>query len=336
MNSSGIKRTMAAFAIAAVAVAGIPALAGTASADNINQMVEENGGLNQIRLFNSQNNFEVSTKPDGTDSTVRLEAGGGRNVDNVRFEYTINGGATWITAGDATRNDDGAFSYEWANPPVGHVMTLRARNITPAGSEQHEHEDPNIEVFGDDPNTETVNLTTDSDQGYYDTETPGCNIGINMIVSGTQSETSTSTAEAPRLGTVNADADNNFNNNDFEDLGNLNTNYADNMSPSGKFSGYIDLDNYDFANTAGEFPDQAVVRAQTDSTGINNETEDFEAYTLYSQVPTSVVVTDDGTGNGGLPTEVTVKVLDQKGEPIAQSTVVQSQGGQVRRHRLAR
>jgi hypothetical protein len=40
-----------------------------------------------------------------------------------------------------------------------------------------------------------------------------------------------------------------------------------------------------------------------------------------------VTVTDDSTGNGGLPTEVTVKVVDQNGEPVAGAQVVQSSTG---------
>lgn len=332
MKSSGIKRGMAAFAIAAVAVTGIPALITSASADSINQMSEEGVlGLDEVRLYNSENNFEISTKPDGTDSTVRLQAGAGRNVDNIRFEYSVNGGATWNTAGDAIRNDDGSFFVEWATPPVGFVLDLRARDITPAGVGDTSTKD-NIEVFGADPNTETINILAESQKGYYDSEDTGCFNGINFIMSGTTSVTSTSLANAPRIGTTNADAPNtaNFDANDFEDIGNLQTgNFADHVSPSGKWSGYVDLDNYDFADAAGEFPDQVVGRLQTDVGGIFNETEDFEAYTLYSQAITTVTVTDDSNGNGGLPTSVTVLVADQNAKPVAGAEVVQSTTGAV-------
>ncbi len=330
MNSSGIKRGMAAFAIAAVAVAGIPALTSTAFADSVNQMTEEGPlGLDQVRLYNSQNNFEIATKPDGTDSTVRLQAGGGRDVATIRFEYSINGGATWNTAGDSTRNDDGSFSVEWATPPVGTLLDLRARDITPLGANETSRKN-GIEVFGNDPNTETVNITSETNKGYYDSETTGCFNGINFIMSGTTSVTSTAASHAPRVGTTNADAntDANFNNNDFEDVGNLQTgNFADHTTPSGKWSGYVDLDDYDFANTPGEFPDQVVGRVQTDVPGISNETEDFESFTLYSQTITTVSVTDDGNGNGGLPTSVTVLVADQNAKPMAGVQVQQSTTG---------
>ncbi len=86
MKSSGIKRTMAAFAIAAVAVAGIPALTNTAFAESVNNQVEDALGINGVQLYSPIP--DITTKPDGTDSTVRLQAGAGRNVDDVRFEYS--------------------------------------------------------------------------------------------------------------------------------------------------------------------------------------------------------------------------------------------------------
>ncbi len=122
-----------------------------------------------------------------------------------------------------------------------------------------------------------------------------------MVVNGTSSVTSTSLSQSPRIGTVDGDGP-------FEDLGNLLTNFADRMDPSGTWSGYVDLDNYDFAALAGEFPDQVVARAQTDVSTPTTETEGYEAYTLYKQAITTVTVTDNGTGNGGLPDRGHVKV----------------------------
>jgi hypothetical protein len=312
MKSSGIKRTMAVFAISAMAVAGIPALAGTAFADSVNQQVEDDfGGPNAVQLYNSSGQA-ISTKPDGTDSTVRLEAGAGRNVDNLRFEYSINGGAQYITIADVTRNDDGAFSTEWTNPPIGQTVIIQARDITPAGVGNADQAS-GVQVFPSDPNVETINLNADSAQGYYDS----CAGGTNMIVSGTTSVTSTSPSNAPFLATVDGAGNN-------EDT----APYADITTPSGTFSGYIDLANYDFADQAGQVPDQVVVRALTDVvTAGTVETEDYEAYTLYEQVVTTVTVTDDNNGNGGLPTEVTVKVVDQNGAPVAGARVEQANTG---------
>ena len=163
-----------------------------------------------------------------------------------------------------------------------------------------------IEVFGNDENTETINLKRTPTRA---TTTPApVGNGINIIVSGTRSEDRAGLDNAPFIGQRRRRSDDTVT---WED-GLVNV--ADHH-PAGLFSGIIDLANYDFADTAGEFPDQLVVRAQHGHVGIpaSNETEDFEAYTLYEQVITTVTVTDDGTGNGGLPTEVTVKVVDQKG-----------------------
>jgi hypothetical protein len=321
MNSSGIKRTMAAFAISAVAVAGIPALAGTAFADSVNNQVNTALGPDEVVLYNS--NFEVSTKGDGS---IRLEAGGGTNVQAVRFEYqNLLIGSSYNTIGDVTtRNDDGSFALDWTTPPVGASIQIRVRDITPLAAAPDTDEAIGVEVFGNaEPNVETINIADDTNRGYYDATTgPFCNNGINLIVNGTTSVQSTAANDAPRLEWLDASGPYGTRG-DFDPM---DTTFADITSPAGSWSGYLDLEGtYNFADVAGEFPDQIVTRAQTDvNSAPTRETEDIEAFTLYEQTITTVTVSDDNNGNGGLPTSVTVHVADQNGEPIAGAQVEQS------------
>ena len=159
MNSSGIKRGMAAFAIAAVAVAGIPALAGTAFADSINQMqaaktpaVGPDSSLQlseQLRDLHEARRHGQHRSPAGRRWPRRHDRPSSSTPSTVAPP-----GSPLATS---TRNDDGSFSVEWANPPRRpHSSTSERVDITP-GVPMTQPKN-SIEVFGNDPNTETVNI----------------------------------------------------------------------------------------------------------------------------------------------------------------------------------
>ena len=129
MNSSGIKRGLAATAISALAVSGIPALASSASADTIDQQAPSATGT---ELYTQDSGF-ASVQNDGVNTTVHLLAGGGTNVNQVRFEYGPAGSPTTIATVART---NGVFSTEWA-PPVatyGTSVEIRAVGLNSVGN----------------------------------------------------------------------------------------------------------------------------------------------------------------------------------------------------------
>ena len=81
-SSSGMKRGLAATAISALAVTGLPLFAGSAHADSINDQV----GAGNVEL-KTQYTGVASVQNDGVNRTVHLLAGGGSDVVQVRFEY---------------------------------------------------------------------------------------------------------------------------------------------------------------------------------------------------------------------------------------------------------
>ena len=80
MNSSGIKRGLAGAAISALAVTGLPFHSTTASAEPATAHYT----ADEVQLL-SQFSGLASTKNDGQNTTVRLEAGAGADVSGVTF-----------------------------------------------------------------------------------------------------------------------------------------------------------------------------------------------------------------------------------------------------------
>ena len=67
-------------------------------------------GLDEVRRHNT---------------TVSLVAGGTSDIDTMRFQYSIDAGATWVNIGGviASPNDDGLYAREW-NPVADSGLTL--------------------------------------------------------------------------------------------------------------------------------------------------------------------------------------------------------------------
>jgi hypothetical protein len=308
MKSSGIKRTMAVFAISAMAVTGIPALAGTAFAIPADEQVEiAQGGPSEVVLFND---YDISTLPDGTDSTVRLEAGGGDNVAQVRFQYSINGG-NWANIATATRNDDGNFSTEWAVPAflLTETIELRVQDFT--GGVQGDNDGTGFFLYvGDDE--ESVNLTAGTAKGYFE----DCAGDEIVGLTGTTSETD-----------PNGDINTYYHVGDTTYDGSSNTTIeggATATAATGTFNSVLNITGYPFTPvdpTPPQDPDHLTVGAEVWDSVNNAWTQDLETYTLREQTIGSVTAVDNGTSTAPDDADITVTVLDQDGQPIAGAVV---------------
>lgn len=300
MNSSGIKRGLATAAITALAVTGIPAMA---SATTIDTQVATG-----VELYNTP--ADVSVKNDGTDTTVRLEAGAASTINSVSFQYRIGAGA-WNTIATVGRNDDGAFSTEWnATPLVGAQVDLRVVQagdelvVAPAIVDQAD----DVDILGGGAASESVNLASGGAKGVY--QSPRT-LDDSVIVNGTTSETAANTVAIAWYDGNGAP----------QDAGTADiTPNAETDPTFGNFAGVLNIATYPFSvdGTA----DQLVV-------GATNDTEDFESYTLYKQVITAVTaVADSTTQPAGTPAEVTITVTDQStpAAPIAGANVFDSNG----------
>ena len=122
-SSSGMKRGLAATAISALAVTGLPLFATSAHADSVNDQV----GPGNVELY-TQYTGVASVQNDGVNRTVHLLAGGGDDVVQVRFEYVPAPAAPVVI--DTVSRVNGVFSTEWAPP----VSTVRHAPSTSAPS----------------------------------------------------------------------------------------------------------------------------------------------------------------------------------------------------------
>lgn len=286
MNSSGIKRGLASSAIAALAVAGLPLLASSASASPVNTGVAAGTAAIQVA-----NNETLSLKADGTDSTIRLEAVAASDVTSVNFEYSINGGTAWTSIGSATA-DDGAFSYEWAPPAsiVG-LTNVQVRAVA-NGTAQTAATGLTISAAAN-----SVNIAAGSALGVFQSPYSAAQ---NVAISGTASNVSTVRVFAGQGVTAG-----------------LGTQTFGATVPSGSttatWGGVLDIAGYNYGST-----DQLLLGVDTG----NGTSRDFESYTLYKQVITSVTAVADKTNlPSGQTATVTVTVKDQNGNPVAGARV---------------
>jgi hypothetical protein len=122
---------------------------------------------------------------------------------------------------------------------------------------------------------------------------------------------------------------------DDEDNVFVNTNATRAVTGGGTtWAGVLDVDlgpgvgDYEFTPVFPTQPDQIVVRAITDKLSVpqpDTETEDFEAYTLYEQVITSITAVNTGGNTLPDPAPITITVLDQNGQPVADANVWRGQ-----------
>ncbi|MCM0620557.1 hypothetical protein [Nocardioides bruguierae] len=293
MNSSGIKRGLATTAVAALAIAGLPLLAGSASAES----VATSAGVTADDVMMVDPGSVVSTKDDGQNTSVRLTAIGGANVTGVTFEYSI-GGASWTTIGTAT-GDNGTFAYEWSPGALsGALLTVRA-TATLAGGGTTDDAVPGVTVLN---SAETTNITDGGALGVFRAPYGG----DHVIVHGTGS-----TSSAPDLAY--------FADGMFQDGGTADDTTAAGAS-TGSWTGVVDISGT--ATMASPYvygaPNQLLLRA-------SGATEDTEAFGLYEQTITTVTAeAADDVLPTGESTDVTVTVTDQNGMPIAGARVSDS------------
>lgn len=310
MISSGKKRGLAAIAVSALAVTGVPFLATSASAVPLASSV---ANANDVEIA-TPDSGAVSNKADGTDSTVNLEAVGGNNVSSVKFEYSLNG-TTWTTIGTAQRGDNGAFQYEW-NPAGldGATVDIRATGLAADGTTTT---DTDTAAAVDVDNTlATVNIPAGTAVGVFqkpDYDGAGADTAANnVIVSGTSS----STTATPGTSFWDDDTDTGTAGNQPGWAGSGTTaSTTAQGATTGTWSGVLDITGYNFGTG-----DEILL-------GAFDATDDAEAFNLYKQTITTVTATADRTQvPTGQTANVTIVVTDQNGNPIAGAEVRNSAG----------
>jgi hypothetical protein len=310
---------LAVIAISGLAVTGIPALA---MADTIDSQVTPVVGATDVQLYNDNTSFsgptDLTAKNDGTDSTVRLEAGAGVNVPSVTFQVSRNGGAYADIATVASRNDDGAFSHEW-NPAdngafPGDAIDLRVVNA--ADITEDDTENGFTLRLASAVNTQAINIAAGEQKGYF--EDPDNLTEYTLGVAGTTTVTSTATIDRPCISWQDGGAN--------DEDGTCDTSNGG----DGTWEGTLRFSDATYTLDDPTLPpaeaDQMVVRAQTDTVlAPDDQTDDFEAFTLYEQTLTSLTATITPAEEPD-PGVVTVTVLDQNSNPIAGIEVFEAGG----------
>ena len=313
MNSSGMKRGLVAIAISAVAVTGIPALA---MADTIDTQVSNALSNTDVQLYNETGGgIDLTAKNDGTDTTVRLEAGAGINVAQVTFQVSRNA-LPFADIATVDRNDDGAFSVEWTPADSGAFPgdLIRIRALNAAVPANDDTSGFFVLRNASANTTQAINIATGDQKGYFvDPDIPA---DSTLGVTGTTTVTSPSQADAPGVNWMDGNGAN-------QDL-----TFDASNSGDGTFEGVLRFNGYNFDGPTlpPAEADQMVVRARTDVPVGSDDSDDFEGFTLYEQTLTSLTVTFTPAEEPD-PGIVTVTVLDQNGNPIAGIDVYRAGGG---------
>lgn len=295
MTSSGMKRGLAAVAVSALSVTGLPLLAGTAHATPIASTF---GDANDVAWY-SVLNGGVSDKNDGTNETVSLVTGGGANVTSVLYQYALAAApTTWVDVpgGLVARNADGVFAFDWANPPA----TLVAVRAVPNTGLAEAVEQAALTV--PDATANTVELATEGALGVFQepyTETTGSQdlLGVTGTASGNfavdVSDVSHGTAGSPASATVTNDGV---------------------ASTTETFNAVLNIDGYPYS--PGAEPNQIALNASSDNT------DDAEGSTLYVQTIGSIEAVPELQEKADPTTSViTLTVKDTAGKPVAGAQV---------------
>lgn len=338
MNSSGIKRGLAASAIGALAVAGLPLLATSASAVPLSAQTPQVTLLTQGYYVDTTGADDPNTEDDtgryentetfdfdGTNRTASVVATGPANVTSIQFQYrtaTSGAGSTWVNIGDVqARNADGVFAVEWARPAdVTNGASVQLRAVPNTGLEDA--------VVGDVVITTgqpAVELGTEGSTGIYRNPAPANYGGAARYFVGVRGTTSPNpsltdvvvfdavqdAAGGGTGGTTSAW------NNGAGVTGNPVATAPAADAPEGSpwtFEGVLVYEAYNFS--ADTSANQAALTA-----AIDND-EDTEGVSYYVQNIASVTAAPRQTSvNAGGSTSATVTVLDQQGKPVAGASV---------------
>ncbi len=269
---------------------------------------------------------------DGTNSTIRLEAGAGATVASVRFEYeVVTPGLMGDDVSDpipiqtVDRNDDGAFAVEWSGPPTATVpfttYNVRAVGLTGAGVVSGTDEALDIAVTANPG----VNLTNGSDLGYFVVPYSGDLKDHPLVaVTGTR---------GPREANGNSFFNRTVTIGSFAANGSRTggaTAIPLTDSAAGPFAVELDLGVGSVDLTAGAVNQVALWADFARQGAAAVRDTDAEAYTLYRQTITTVTATPDRTNVApGEAAAVTVKVVDQRDRPMVGVQVRQVVGSTV-------
>lgn len=117
MNSSGKKRGLAFAATTALAIAGLPLMAGTATAQTVGS-----AGIGAITFYSQESTDQTSNRNSGVNSTVGLLVGtpnsiGGETITVVKYSYKPQGAPdTDYQVITQQTPANGVAAYEWAAP----------------------------------------------------------------------------------------------------------------------------------------------------------------------------------------------------------------------------
>ncbi|WP_394289210.1 Ig-like domain-containing protein [Microbacterium sp.] len=299
MISSGTKRGLAATAVSALAVTGLPFMAGTASAA---PLAAQAGGADQVILA-TQYSGAASTKNDGTNSTISLVAVAGSDVDGVRFEYSLDGTNWEAIETVTTRNGDGAFAAAEWNPGLP-PANLQLRAVAIVDGVDGDVDTRNVTLLsGAAAATQTVELN-DGPLRVFQQPYGGDNNRHLAVVTGTTSASDGNVTISTRTGVT-----------------------ASSQAPvvagtPNTFRGVLDISGYTYGDFGTAGNNQIVV-------GAERVTDDAEAKSIVTQTPTTVTAVAAGDAPAGGSTTVTVTVTDQDGAAIAGAQVYDTNGNRL-------
>lgn len=304
MNSSGIKRGLAATAIGALAVTGLPAFTSSAFADSINDEV----GAGNVTLY-SQFTGGASIQNDGVNQTIHLLAGAGSDATQVRFQYD-NGGATPVVIATVNRDSNGAFSFEWA-PPVAIINTTV------------DVEAVSLNAGGTALATDSVSTLVSANARAVDiANAPGSALGAFVQPYTTEGNTATLGAVTGTTSGNSVELSERTDNAATTTPATLGTANAQGISP---FNGTVDLSNYGFDTTAtAPIVNEAIIGASVNG----GNSDDAEVVKVAKQSVGNVDVTSSPATpipNGATKITVTVTDAASGGKPVAGAQVVADQ-----------
>lgn len=307
MISSGMKRGLAATAISAMAVTGLPLLASSASAAPLSS---DAGGADQVVLYSQFGSNKVAALPsDGENTSVSLTAGGGSDIAKVNFSYSLDGTNYTPITSDVTRNARGDFETEWTPSALlnGATVTLKIEGFTAAAPATAADTvlKPGIQIVGGLSGNQTVEVDSSAPIAVFQQPYAAPNDKDLANVSGTTSATDGTVAVSARSGGATGTA-------------------SAPVTAGGTWSTVLDLSGYQYGSFADANANQIVIGAVRD-------TDDAEANTIRNQslVTGTVSAVASGPAPAGGTTSVTVTVNDSTGAPIVGAQVYDTNGNRL-------
>ncbi|WP_344772163.1 Ig-like domain-containing protein [Nocardioides panacisoli] len=291
-----------------MAVLGVPH---AAFANTIAEQQDNANGTKSVTLYSPHPIAnQASTKNDGQNTTISLEAAGSSDIVTMRWEFSTDGGATWTNIGSVltSPNDDGAWHLEW-NPVADSGLTLPDANVK-VRAVGHSNLDGLDHASSSSTMTvsstfDTIAINDGSALGVWHANGGGAKV----ILSGSAS------TNFPNAQIAIADPGNGF------DLGEQTL-----LIAAGKWKSVYDIEpTYASAPFGYNAPDQIVFNAVTDQ--VNPLSADSEGFTLYNQTIASITATHGTPPDNATAIPVTLTVKDQNGNPIAGVNVSALQGG---------